>query len=73
MVSKFQLFINGEWVNSGSGETFKRVNPADPDEVIGEFQKGNVLEMRKAVGAAERAFGAWSDAPSTKCSGYFLG
>jgi len=72
MVSKYQLFINGEWVNSKSGETFERVNPANPDEVIGEFQKGNVLDVQKAVDAAEKAFAAWSDTPAPKRAGYLF-
>jgi aldehyde dehydrogenase (NAD+) len=70
MVSKYQLFIDGEWVNSESGETFTRLNPADPDEVIGEFQKGNALEAKKAVNAAEKAFDAWTDTPAPKRAEY---
>ncbi|MGA2385738.1 MAG: aldehyde dehydrogenase family protein [Candidatus Bathyarchaeia archaeon] len=72
MASRYQLFINGEWVNSESGETFQRVNPADPDEVIGEFQKGNVLDVQKAVDAAEKAFEAWSDTPAPKRAEYLF-
>jgi len=66
MISRYQLFINGEWVNSESDETFERVNPADLNEVIGEFQKGNVLDAQKAVEAAEKAFASWSDTPAPK-------
>jgi len=66
MVSKYLLFIDGEWINSDSGETFTRVNPADPSEVIGEFQKGNALDATKAIDAAEKAFKAWSDTPAPK-------
>jgi len=72
MVSKYQLFINGEWVNSESSETFLRVNPADPDELIGEFQKGNVKDVDKAVSAAEEAFLAWSDTPAPKRAEYLF-
>jgi len=72
MVSKYQLFINGEWVNSESRETFERVNPAEPDEVIGEFQKGNVLDAQKAVEAAEKAFAIWSDTPAPKRAEYLF-
>ena len=59
-------------MNSESGETFQRVNPADPDEVIGEFQKGNVLDVEKAVDAAEKAFEAWSDTPAPKRAEYLF-
>ena len=60
------MFIDGEWVNSESGETFVRVNPANPDEVVGEFQKGNAKDVEKAVAAAQEAFPAWSDTPAPK-------
>ncbi len=72
MVSKYQLFINGEWVSSESGETFTRVNPADPDEVIGNFQKGNAIDMEKAIDSAERAFDSWSDTPAPKRAEYIF-
>ena len=72
LVSKYQLFINGEWVDSSSQETFLRHNPADPDEVIGEFQRGNVADVEKAVDAAEKAFPAWSDMPAPKRAEYLF-
>jgi len=72
MVSKYQLFINGEWVNSESGETFTRVNPADLNDVIGEFQKGNAFDVQKAVDSAEKAFDAWSDTPAPKRAEYIF-
>jgi len=72
MVSRYQLFINGEWVSSESGETFTRVNPADPDEVIGNFQKGNAIDTEKAIDSAERAFDSWSDTPAPKRAEYIF-
>jgi len=72
MVSKYQLFINGEWVNSESSETFERANPAEPDEIIGEFQKGNILDVQKAVDAAEKALPAWSDTPAPKRAAFLF-
>ena len=72
MVSKYQLFINGKWVNSESGETFTRVNPADLNDVIGEFQKGNSFDAQKAVDSAEKAFDAWSDTPAPKRAEYIF-
>ena len=41
MVQKYKIYINGEWTESVSGETFTRSNPANKNELIGEFQKGN--------------------------------
>jgi len=72
MVSKFQLFINGEWVNSESGETYIRSNPADPDEIVGEFQKGSAQDVNRAVTAAEEAFESWSDTPAPERAEYLF-
>ncbi len=66
MVDRYKLYINGEWIDSASGELFTRVNPADPDEIIGEFQKGNEKDIDKAVEAAEKAFEKWSETPPPK-------
>jgi acyl-CoA reductase-like NAD-dependent aldehyde dehydrogenase len=66
MIKKYKLYIDGEWISSVSGETFTRVNPANPDEVLGEFQKGNEKDIDKAVDAAEKAFEKWSETPAPK-------
>jgi len=66
MVERYKMYINGEWVDSESGEIFERVNPADPDEIIGEFQKGNENDVKKAVDAAEQALENWSEMPPPK-------
>jgi acyl-CoA reductase-like NAD-dependent aldehyde dehydrogenase len=66
MVQKYKMYINGEWVDSVSAETFTRVNPANPNEIIGEFQKGNEEDVKKAVDAAEDAFEKWSSLPPPK-------
>jgi alpha-ketoglutaric semialdehyde dehydrogenase len=66
LVLKYQLYINGEWIDSASHETYTRVNPADPDEILGEFQKGNVEDAKKAVDAAANAFEGWSQTPAPR-------
>ena len=69
---RFLLFINGEWVESGSGETYTRVSPADPDEILGDFQKGNKDDVKRAVDAAQAAYDTWSDTPAPKRAEYLL-
>lgn len=61
-----KLYISGEWVEAESGETFTRVNPANPGEVIGEFQQGGAEDVNKAVDAAGEAFEKWSSLPAPK-------
>jgi alpha-ketoglutaric semialdehyde dehydrogenase len=72
VISKFKLFINGEWVNAQSGETYTRVNPADSDEVLGEFQKGNAEDAKRAIDAAQDAYNSWADTPAPKRAEYLL-
>ncbi len=72
MAQKYRLFIDGEWVDSESGETYPRVNPSDPEEVIGEFQKGNASDATRAVDAAQAAFESWADTPAPKRAEYLF-
>ncbi|MCL4869478.1 MAG: aldehyde dehydrogenase family protein [Anaerolineae bacterium] len=56
----YQLFINGEWVPSRSGQWFETVNPAT-EEVLAQIARGNKDDVHEAVAAARQAFtGPWS-------------
>ncbi len=72
MAQKYRLYIDGEWVDSESGETYTRVNPSDPEEVIGEFQRGNAHDATRAVDAAQCAFESWADTPAPKRAEYLF-
>src|SRR5919198_3860321 len=57
---KYQLFINGEWVDAESGQTFTTPNPAT-GETLAEVAEGDKADIDKAVAAARQAFeGKWS-------------
>jgi aldehyde dehydrogenase (NAD+) len=62
----FSLYIDGKWVKSVSGTTFTSDNPADPEQILGFFQKGTEEDVKKAVDAAENAFDKWSQTPAPK-------
>lgn len=49
----YGLYINGEWVDSPSGQTFQTTNPAT-GEMLATFPKGTEEDVRKAIEAAER-------------------
>ena len=53
------MFIGGEWVGSGSGATFEATSPST-GEVIGTVPEGTRDDVRRAVAAADEAFGTWS-------------
>ncbi len=52
------------------GKYIRGLIPADPDEVLGEFQKGNAIDAQAALKAAEKAFEAWSATPAPKRAEY---
>ena len=57
---KYQLFIDGQWVDSESGKTFKTPNPATGD-TLAEVAEADKADIDKAVAAARRAYeGKWS-------------
>jgi betaine-aldehyde dehydrogenase len=57
---KYQLFIDGQWVDAVSGKTFTTPNPAT-GENLAEVSEADKADIDKAVNAARRAFeGKWS-------------
>ena len=54
-----QAYINGEWVDSDSGETFPVRNPAT-QEVIADVASMGAAETRRAIEAAEAAQKPWA-------------
>jgi acyl-CoA reductase-like NAD-dependent aldehyde dehydrogenase len=57
---KYQLFIDGKWVDAESGKTFLTPNPAT-GETLAEVAEADKADIDKAVQAARRAFdGKWS-------------
>ena len=57
-------FINGRWVESNSGRTRERRNPANHDEVVALVPLSTREEVREAVAAAKSAFPMWRDTPA---------
>ena len=47
-------FVSGEWVPSGSGQTFSMINPAN-QTVIGKAQQSGKADMEEAIDAANFA------------------
>ncbi len=57
---KQKCFINGEWIDSSSGETLEVNNPASL-EIIGNVPKCSVSETKKAIDDANNAFQTWKE------------
>jgi betaine-aldehyde dehydrogenase len=57
---KYQLFIDGKWVDAESGKTFTTPNPST-GATLAEVAEADKADIDKAVAAARRAFeGKWS-------------
>ena len=62
----FKNFINGEWVAPRSGKTHLNRNPANTDEVVGEFPLSTQADVDAAVAAAGEAYKTWRLVPAPK-------
>ena len=56
-----QAYVDGQWVDADSGETFPVTNPATGD-VLAEVPRMGAAETRRALAAAERALPTWKHA-----------
>src|SRR5437867_13044662 len=65
-------FIDGEWVEAASRNTFDNRNPADRSEVIGTFQDSDTEDVKSAVEAARRASRRWRLVPAPKRAEYLF-
>ncbi len=57
----YQMYVNGEWVASDSGNTFPVYDPST-EEVIAEVPDSNAKDVDRAVASAKEAFenGPWA-------------
>jgi alpha-ketoglutaric semialdehyde dehydrogenase len=62
----YKNFINGEWVDSRSGQAYENRNPANTDELVGMFVSSNNEDVDQAVGAAKAAYQSWRLVPAPK-------
>ncbi len=59
-------FINGAWVESRSGRTLERRNPADLSDLVGYAPLSTRAEVQDAIESAQRAFPAWRAEPAPR-------
>ena len=66
-LKKYQMYINGAWVESSSGEYFDSYNPAT-EEAWCQVAKGNAEDVNRAVQSAHNAFlhSGWTDMTFTE-------
>lgn len=66
---KYQMFINGEFVDSSSKKTIRVTNPST-EEIISEVPEGTVEDARQAIDAAYYAQQKWGKLASIERAGY---
>jgi aldehyde dehydrogenase (NAD+) len=57
-------YVEGKWVESRSGKTLERRNPANHADLLGAAPLSSREELGAAVAAAKRAFPGWRDTPA---------
>jgi acyl-CoA reductase-like NAD-dependent aldehyde dehydrogenase len=65
-MERIKNYINGKWVDSESGETFRSINPANKDEVIGIIPKSKQEDVDQAVKAARGSYEGWRLTPAPR-------
>jgi len=65
-LKQYQMFIDGQWVDSQDGKTFTSINPAT-GKAWAEVPEASEADVNRAVEAAHRAFteGPWSSMTAT--------
>jgi alpha-ketoglutaric semialdehyde dehydrogenase len=62
----YKNFIDGEWVEASTGQTFENRNPADTRDVVGIFQRSGKADVDAAIAAAKHAFVKWRLVPAPR-------
>jgi len=61
-MNDLKMYIDGQWCDAASGETYDAVNPALA-KPFGRIPKGGREDARRAIGAANRAYETWRKVP----------
>jgi aldehyde dehydrogenase (NAD+) len=61
MSTAYGNYVNGEWIESQSGETFEVFNPASTDDVVSQHQASTREDMEAAIDAAVAAREEWKN------------
>ncbi|WP_440767076.1 aldehyde dehydrogenase family protein [Natronorubrum sp. DTA7] len=56
-------YVDGEWIESETGETVSVENPASPDEIVARYQQSNAADAHRAIEAASNAAEEWAATP----------
>ncbi len=63
-LTTYQNYIDGQWSDSVSGETYTITNPAHKSQVLSRFQRSNNEDAVRAIEAARNALDGWASTPA---------
>lgn len=63
-MTTFKNFIGGEWVAPSTGAYFENRNPANQDDLIGQFPLSGIADVQAAVNSAAKGFAKWKRTPA---------
>jgi len=64
VTARYQNYVDGEWTDSHTGETFETTDPAAPAEVVAEYPQSDEEDATAAVEAAAAAQDEWAGTPA---------
>ncbi|MFL5319222.1 MAG: aldehyde dehydrogenase family protein [Myxococcaceae bacterium] len=62
-VPRHENYIGGSWVPPSTGNYSQNLNPADRDDVVGEYPLSGKKDAEAAIAAAKAAFNDWASMP----------
>ncbi|SFH56629.1 Aldehyde dehydrogenase family protein [Pisciglobus halotolerans] len=68
---KYKMYIDGEFIDSSSGETFDNINPLT-GKVINSVPKATAEDVERALDAARTAQKNWKKVPSNERGDYLF-
>ncbi len=63
-LTTYQNYIDGQWSDSVSGETYTITNPAHKSQVLGRFQRSNNEDAVRAIESPRNALDGWASTPA---------
>jgi len=63
---EFQNYVAGGWCSASSAARFKNHNPANWDEIVGNFPASGRADLDRAIASARSAFAEWRLVPAPK-------
>ena len=72
MSCQYLNFVRGQWVPGSTRRTFPNINPANTDDIVGEFQASGPDDVAAAFAAAESAQPAWAALPPPRRGEYLF-